>query len=144
VPEVAALERQVFADPWPARAFEADLANRRLSYLRVARLGGRLAGYLVAALVEGEVHLTNLGVHPDLRRRGVAQQLLDDLLGEARRSGAELVTLEVRMSNAAAIALYLRNGFREVAIRRGYYDVGREDALVMTLDLAAGGGGGDG
>ncbi len=137
VPEVAAIERQIFADPWPEQAFRNDLSDPRLAYVRVARREGRIAGYLVAWRVPGEVHLTNLGVRPEWRRQGVAQELLEDLYVEAGRIGAEAITLEVRVSNAAAIALYRRNGFREAGLRKRYYEVGREDALVMTLDLSS-------
>jgi [ribosomal protein S18]-alanine N-acetyltransferase len=140
VPRVAALEKLIFVDPWPSQAFYRDLADPGLAFARVARRAGRMVGYLVAWRVSVEVHLTNVAVHPRARRQGVAQRLLDDLYAEARRVSAELITLEVRASNAAAIEMYLRNGFRKVGLRKAYYEVGREDALVMTLDLAAGGG----
>ncbi|MBI5837136.1 MAG: ribosomal protein S18-alanine N-acetyltransferase [Candidatus Eisenbacteria bacterium] len=131
------MERRIFVDPWPESAFRNELADPLLSWVRVARRDGLLAGYLVAWRVSVEVHLTNVGVVPEFRRQGVAQALLDDLLAEADRMRAEMITLEVRASNLAAIALYERNGFRRMGVRRRYYTVGREDALVMTLDLAA-------
>ena len=143
MPQVADLERRVFVDPWPPQAFRTDLADPRLAYLRVARRGGALVGYMVAWRVAVEMHLTNLAVHPDARRTGVARELLADLMAEARRVSAEVIALEVRASNVAAIELYRRHGFRQVAVRKAYYEVGREDALVMTLDLAAGGGEGN-
>jgi ribosomal-protein-alanine N-acetyltransferase len=85
----------------------------------------------VAWLGAGEGHLGNLAVVPGARRRGVATALVEDLLREARTRDVEVVTLEVRVSNFAAQALYRRHGFRLAALRRGYYRDTGEDALVM-------------
>jgi len=136
--EVHAIECQVFPDPWPRRSFAEELAKSPPPYARVARRNGRVVGYLFAWFVLDEVHLGNLAVHPDYRRQGVGRALLQGLMERSRRRGASFITLEVRAQNAAAIALYSAYGFRQVAVRKGYY-AGREDALIMERELEAAG-----
>jgi ribosomal-protein-alanine N-acetyltransferase len=134
---VAALERRIFTDPWSANAFRRELAGNEAIWLRVAEdpADGGLLGYLVAWFVLDEVHLANLAVIPECRRRGLGQALLDDLLDESRNRQATQVILEVRESNRPAQRLYERNGFRTVMIRPGYYRDNREDARVMIMTL---------
>jgi len=131
--EVLEIERASFIDPWPEGAFRSDLDNPGLAYVRAARMGGRLAGYLIAWRVADELHLTNLAVAEEFRRHRLAWRLLDDLAAEAGRAGCRVITLEVRRSNVGAIALYERYGFRRIGVRRRYYEVGNEDALVLAL-----------
>jgi [ribosomal protein S18]-alanine N-acetyltransferase len=102
-----------------------------LSYdFRVAELEGRLAGFLVARrLVEDEAEILNLAVAPQYRRRGVARALLADLC----RNFAGVVHLEVRASNSGAQGLYKAIGFKEVSIRKDYYEEPPEAAVVMNL-----------
>ena len=130
VPAAATIERLVFTDPWPESFFLGEL-SQRLVYARVAERDGGLAGYSLAWLGAGSGHLGNLAVVPEQRRRGVARALLDDLFAEAERRRVESLTLEVRVSNFAAQALYRAHGFRMVGLRRGYYRDSGEDALVM-------------
>jgi tRNA threonylcarbamoyladenosine biosynthesis protein TsaB len=130
VPAIAAIERQVFSDPWPESFFLGELAQR-LVHARVAEREGALAGYSLAWMGAGSGHLGNLAVVPEQRRRGVARVLLDDLFAEAARRHVESLTLEVRASNFAAQALYRAHGFRLVGLRRGYYRDSGEDALVL-------------
>ena len=127
---VAAVEREVFSDPWPESFFAGEL-RVPLVYARVAERAGALAGYSVAWLGAGEGHLGNLAAVPGARRRGVASALLEDLLREARERRIEAITLEVRVSNFAAQWLYRRFGFRLAGLRRRYYGDTGEDALVM-------------
>jgi ribosomal-protein-alanine N-acetyltransferase len=89
----------------------------------------------VAWFVADEVHLANVAVAPDMRRRGLAQRFLGELLEAGTARGSRIVVLEVRRSNVAAQALYQRNGFFTVMIRRGYYRNDKEDALVMIKHL---------
>jgi tRNA threonylcarbamoyl adenosine modification protein YeaZ/ribosomal-protein-alanine acetyltransferase len=136
VPAIAEVERAVFSDPWPESFFLGELAQP-LMYARVAEREGRLAGYSVAWLGAsarggaGSGHLGNLAVTPDARRRGVASALLADLLAAAEQRGVTSLTLEVRVTNGAAQALYRAHGFRLAGIRRGYYRDTGEDAMVM-------------
>ena len=136
--DVMAIETLSFEDPWPRQAFENDLADGALAFMRVARLGEGIAGYLVAWRVAGELHLTNLAVAAQARRSGVARALVEALFGEARALKADMITLEVRVSNGAAIELYRSCGFTPAGIRKNYYQVGGEDALIMRVMLGEG------
>jgi ribosomal-protein-alanine N-acetyltransferase len=134
--EVDAIERHSFKTPWPREVF-ADELGRAWARIDVARHADRVIGFVDYWLVTDEVHLLAIATAPDHRRRGVAARLLDHLLAVAHATKAVLVTLEVRRNNVPAIALYERRGFKRVGIRPAYYQEDNEDALVMTLDLAA-------
>jgi ribosomal-protein-alanine acetyltransferase/tRNA threonylcarbamoyl adenosine modification protein YeaZ len=136
VDAVAAIERQVFTDPWPESFFLSELAQRQV-YARVAERAGSLAGYSVAWMGFGSGHLGNLAVGPEQRRRGVARALLADLFDEARRRNVTSLTLEVRVSNFEAQGLYRAHGFRLAGLRRGYYRDTGEDALVLEHRMEA-------
>jgi ribosomal-protein-alanine N-acetyltransferase len=136
IEEVVAIERASFRDPWSPGAFAAEAtAQEGRSWAWVVEAEGSVVGYLVAWPVAEEVHLANLAVHPRWRRRGIGSFLLRHLLERARERGAAWVALEVRVSNEAARRLYERFGFRAVAVRKGYYQKEREDALVMMRHL---------
>jgi ribosomal-protein-alanine N-acetyltransferase len=94
-----------------------------------------IAGFIVSRLVAGELHINNVAVRPESRRRGIAAQLLTAVLREGRRNGARLAFLEVRAGNAAALGLYRRCGFQVTGRRRRYYNQPVEDALLMSLLL---------
>jgi len=138
VPQVGALEKEIFSDPWSEASFRREVEEGgETSWLRVAVEEGseRLVGYCVAWFVADEVHLANVAVAPDLRRRGLAQRILVELMEAGAAKGSRMVVLEVRRSNVAAQALYHRNGFFTAMIRRGYYRNDKEDALVMIKHL---------
>ena len=138
LPEVAAVERSTYPFPWSEGIFRDCL---RVGYLcRVADFDGEVAGYGILAMGAGEAHILNLCVRADLRGRGLGRRLLQLLIDRARDGGNEAVFLEVRPSNPRAIALYESVGFETVGRRKGYYQAhgGREDALVLRLDLATG------
>ncbi len=131
---VAALEAQIHAAPWTAGNFDDALAAGYCSL--VGERDGRIVAYGVLMMGPGEAQLLNLSVVAEARREGLGSTLLRRFLDDAARLGAEQVFLEVRVGNAAAIALYERMGFVRVARRREYYPQGpadavREDALVM-------------
>lgn len=137
VDAVLAIERVVFCDPWAKRAFEEEARRRdTMAFPMVARRRGTVVGYLIAWFVHDEVHLANIAVRRSEQGRGVGQRLLDRLLAEGETRHSAYVTLEVRWSNERAIRFYRRNGFRDVAMRRGYYRDG-EDAVVMLRHFAA-------
>jgi ribosomal-protein-alanine N-acetyltransferase len=127
------LERRLFSDPWPRQAFLDALADPA-AVRRVAERGGALAGYLIATAVAQHAEIQNLATAPEHQRCGVAGRLLDDLLETCRARGVTGVGLEVRVSNAAAQALYRTRGFRLAGLRRGYYRAPEEDALLMGLE----------
>ncbi len=135
LPEVMAIEGLSFSEPWTEEMFLHELSSERIAEVVVAsveeRAGSRVAGFLCAWIVAGELHINNIAVHPGYRRRGVASQLLEETLRRAKARGAEAGYLEVRASNDAAKALYERYGFKTVGRRRNYYDRPREDAVVM-------------
>lgn len=130
LPVVAEIEQRVFSDPWSVPFFQGELDSPQ-TYARIAEREGRLAGYSLAWLGEGEGHLGNIAVIPEARRHGVARALLEDLLREAHARRVRAITLEVRVSNDAAQGLYQAFGFRVAGVRRRYYRDTGEDALVM-------------
>jgi len=133
---VAALEASIHAAPWTAGNFRDSLAAGHSCM--VGEIDGVIAVYGVLLLGPGEAQVLNVSVAPGQRRRGFAKALLRRFIVQSEAHGAEQMFLEVRASNASAIALYHATGFHEVARRRGYYPhrEGREDALVMRSALA--------
>ena len=137
IPAVLQIERLSFSAPWPAFAFEQELTANRLAHYRVARLGGRVVAFGGIWLMVDEAHITTFGVHPDHRRRGIGRRLLLQLAEVAIELGSARMTLEVRVSNEPAQALYRSFGFVVSGRRVAYYSDDGEDALIMTTpDLA--------
>jgi ribosomal-protein-alanine N-acetyltransferase len=136
VPAVAAIDRKSFPLPWSENAFRSDLTTNPAAHLLVAEhesdAGRRIAGYAGYWLVVDEAHLSTLAVEPALRRRGIGERILREAMRHAARQGAELMTLEVRVSNEPARRLYEKHGFRLVGRRPHYYKDNLEDALLMT------------
>jgi len=133
--EVLGIESAVYTHPWTRNNFADSL---RAGYqCWTWRLGDELVGYFVLLVAAGEGHLLNLSVAEGWQRRGHGGALLESVMRMARERGARHVFLEVRPSNLGAKALYRRFGFRQAAVRPGYYPAqgGREDALVLTLAL---------
>ena len=129
LPQVIAIERRAFPTPWSLAMFVLEL-SKPSGVCLAARRDKRLVGYLVCSRYESVWHIMNVAVDPDDRRAGVASALLGELL-ERVDDGAARYTLEVRRSNAPAIALYERFGFRSAGTRRRYYQDNGEDALIM-------------
>ena len=130
--EVAVIENVSFTAPWPTSAYTTELTTNRLARYVGARINGTLVGFGGSWLMVDEAHVTTMAVLPPNRRTGVATALLLELLQEARRGGARVATLDVRVSNSDAQRLYQAFGFAEVGRRIRYYDDNGEDALVMT------------
>ena len=131
------IEQVSFQTPWSRSAFRYELTQNRVARSVVLRVGGEIAGYLCLWEIGHEIHITNLAVHPRFRRRGVARALLGQTMEGARRSGVELLFLEVRPTNGEALALYESFGFSVIGRRKGYYFDTGEDALVMEARLGA-------
>ena len=132
IDEVLAIEQTAFLNPWTRQMYEADLANRDVSHVLIARdEEGSAVAFCSFWIVIDELHLNNLAVRPEHRRAGVGARLLDRVLLEGHRLGAVRATLEVRRSNVAAIRLYTGSGFLVAGVRRGYYSSPDEDALVL-------------
>ena len=134
IDEIAAVEKTLFGDPWPRSFFESELGKPSLVACTV-RDEAALAAYCIAWEVAGELHVGNLAVAAPYQGRGVGSALLCWLEREARDRGLDRIALEVRTSNFAAQELYGRSGFRAAALRRGYYEDNREDALVMVREV---------
>ncbi|HWD65355.1 MAG TPA: ribosomal protein S18-alanine N-acetyltransferase [Solirubrobacteraceae bacterium] len=128
LPKVMAIERRAFPTAWSLSMFVLELSKP--SGICLAALDGNdLVGYLICARYAEAHHLMNVAVDPDRRREGIAKALIDELL---ERAGVDAsITLEVRVSNAGAIALYESYGFRGVGTRRRYYADTGEDAIIM-------------
>jgi len=148
IPAVLAMERAACLHPLHAWSEDNYRSSIRAGYwLRVRCEGdsGRVVAVCVAMDGFDEVHLLNIAVDRGLQRRGVAVDLIGHLVARCRQQGATSLWLEVRPSNEGARALYRREGFVEVGVRRGYYPApeGREDALVMRREIAAAEAAGD-
>ena len=135
---VAALERLCFpADPWSPEIFLAALENPNTAVLLARGENGAILGYAVLSAVLDEGNLDNIAVVPEARRRGVGEALLSAMIGFSRENLSVLM-LEVRASNAPAIALYGKHGFAVVGRRKNYYNAPKEDAILMTLEFEDG------
>lgn len=140
---VLRIEGIVYPRPWTLRLFLSELAMQGSRVYRVARVGGEVVGYAGLMVAAGEGHVTTLAVDPAWHRQGVGTRLLHTITSAGVVRGCNDLTLEVRMSNAPAQALYRRFGFAPAGVRKGYYAEVNEDALVMwahevaTADYAA-------
>ena len=141
LPQVIAIERRAFPTPWSLAMFVLELSKPSGICLAALR-EGRIVGYLICSRYDTVWHVMNVAVDDRMRREGIATTLLGHLFERADEPG-EQYTLEVRMSNAPAIALYERFGFRSAGLRRGYYHDNKEDAVIMWR-VVAGGANGDG
>lgn len=135
IEQIAALEQRCFSDPWSSRSIVSELENPLALWL-VAEENGEIAGYIGSQSVLGEADMLNLAVSPEYRRRGIGEQLITRLIALLRQQGVGSLTLEVRISNAAAIALYEKLGFTQVGRRRNYYEKPREDAWILRKEWA--------
>ena len=133
VAQIAQLEKICFSDPWSERSIASELDNK-LAFWLVATEGERVAGYIGSQTVMDETDMMNVAVHPDFRRRGIAEALVTGLVEELKNNGSHCLTLEVRASNAPAIALYEKLGFSEIGRRKNYYRNPREDALILRKE----------
>lgn len=127
------LERMCFSRQWSKKMLAEELDNQCAAFLvAVEPETEKAVGYAGLLVVADEGYITNVAVDPSCRRQGVAAQLLQVFDNFAKGNHLAFLTLEVRPSNAAAIALYEGFGFREVGRRRNYYDLPKEDALILT------------
>jgi ribosomal-protein-alanine N-acetyltransferase len=134
LPSVISIERRSFPTPWSLAMFVLELSKPSGICLAAEDPEGGLVGYLVCARYDDVWHLMNVAVHPERRRRRIATDLILRLFDKAG-AGARF-TLEVRVSNGAAIEMYRQFGFRSAGRRRRYYHDNGEDALIMWLEAA--------
>lgn len=133
--EVAALERECFSAPWSRNMLAEELDNALSAFLVALDETDRVVGYAGLQVVLDEGYITNVAVRSDRRRRGVAGKLLDVFERFAEGNHLAFLTLEVRASNYAAIALYGRHGYCGVGRRTNYYEHPKEDAVIMTREF---------
>jgi ribosomal-protein-alanine N-acetyltransferase len=132
---IEVIERSAYPTPWSRSMFAGELAKPS-SVCIGAFADETLVGYLITSRHVDAWHVMNVAVAPDRQRRGIASALLGRLFELTADDDRRGYTLEVRVSNAGAIALYERLGFEQRGVRRGYYTDNREDALIMWRDPA--------
>lgn len=131
--QIARLEKICFSDPWSENSVAGELSNDLALWL-VALEENTVTGYIGSQTVMDETDMMNIAVHPDFRRRGIAEALVNALVEELKEMGSRCLTLEVRATNAPAIALYKKLGFLETGRRKNYYRNPREDALILRKE----------
>ena len=134
VAAIAELEKLCFSDPWSENSIASEL-NNPLSYWLVAEVDGDIAGYVGSQSVLDAADMMNLAVSPEYRKRGIGQALVTALVRYLQKNQVIALLLEVRVSNAPAIALYEKMGFVQVGLRPNYYHHPREDALILRKGL---------
>ena len=133
VAQIARLEKICFSDPWSERSIASELDNK-LAFWLVATEGETVAGYIGSQTVMDETDMMNVAVHPDFRRQGIAEALVNGLVKQLKDMGSHCLTLEVRASNVPAISLYEKLGFTEIGRRKNYFRNPREDALILRKE----------
>lgn len=130
IPVISRLESETFSMPWSERDFEEMIRHDNARYY-VALMNGRIVGGCGLYLICGEGSITNVVIAPEVRNRGIGTRLLQHMMLETGQEGTQAFTLEVRVSNAAAIHLYQKLGFISEGIRPGFYEKPAEDAVIM-------------
>jgi len=139
--EIVEIEEQSGLSRWGWAAYYAELQGGNRDLMLIARLArssiieSPIAGYIVARETAGELHINNVAVKSEYRRRGIGAAMLNRVIEEARRRKANAAFLEVRSENQPAKALYEKSGFKAIARRPNYYSEPQEDAVVMSLVL---------
>jgi ribosomal-protein-alanine N-acetyltransferase len=135
IEKIMEVEHASFATPWSADAFMNELTNNHFAYYIVAEIGKKVIGYCGVWVIIDEAHITNVAVHPDYRGKKIGEYLMRHIITLSMSYGAKKMTLEVRVSNKVAQALYHKFGFEEQGIRKGYYTDNQEDAIIMWVNL---------
>lgn len=134
VAQVAELEKLCFSDPWSEKSVASELDNQLALWL-VAEDKGSVLGYIGSQTVLDETDMMNVAVHPDYRRRGVAEALITALIAQLKERGSHSLTLEVRVSNRPAVDLYGKLDFQFAGLRKNYYRNPKEDALILRKEF---------
>ena len=133
--KLAELEKQCFSDPWTENMFLGDLKSEHTCYFGAFDENNNLIGYAGMWISVDDGQITNVAVHPDFRRKGIAYSLVINLVQVCKHKNLESITLEVRESNDNAISLYEKLGFERVGLRKNYYKNPSENAILMTKTL---------
>ncbi|GLY12442.1 ribosomal protein S18-alanine N-acetyltransferase [Pseudobacillus badius] len=136
VDKVHEIEKNSFTMPWTKESFWNELTNNYFAVYHVAEYEGEIVGYCGMWLVLDESQITNIAILPEYRGRGLGEKLLVAVMNAAKKKGAAVMSLEVRVSNEPAQGLYKKLGFQPGGIRKNYYSDNQEDALVMWVRLS--------
>ena len=135
IDELVELEKICFSDPWSKVMFMGDLQSEYTCYFGAFDDYGKLIGYAGMWMSVDGGEITNVAVHPDYRRKGIASMLVDNLIQICRVNKLPSLLLEVRENNCKAISLYTKKGFKKVGMRKNYYKNPKENAVLMTKTL---------
>jgi len=135
ISHIYAIESEAFSAPWSEGAFYNELTSNHFAHYMVMEYDGDIAGYGGMWVIIDEAHVTNIAVRKEYRGRKLGERLLCELMNTASFLGAKRMTLEVRVSNEVARNLYVKLGFVESGVRKGYYSDNQEDALIMWAEL---------
>ena len=138
IEQIEGLEKQCFSSPWTAEQLKSQLKDDRHEFIAAVSDDGEILGYVGMMYVLDEGYISNVAVSPEFRRQGIADKIISELCGICDNLKLSFVTLEVRASNEAAIGLYTKHGFSPVGRRKNYYDLPKEDAILMTKFLNRG------
>ena len=130
--QIEEIEKACFSLPWTLEQLKSQMKDSQHEFIASLDDEGRVLGYVGMMYVLDEGYISNVAVTPEARRQGIGRDLIKELMARAAALDLAFVTLEVRCSNAAAIALYEKQGFLPVGKRKNYYDFPREDAILMT------------
>ncbi len=131
LPVVMQIEKESFANPWSKTLFLNEIKDDFYGVYFIAIKKGKICGYIGGWFILDELHITNLAVAKKYRKQGVATVLIKYLIKKARKGKISYALLEVRESNRAALKLYKKHGFVNIARRKNYYQKSKEDALIM-------------
>jgi len=126
-----------YSNPWQTSAFEGEVDNFPISnpYVIIYGPEAKVIGYIIYWKIREEVQISNIAVHPDYRRLGIAERILRKVLSRLKKNNMAFVLLEVRPSNVSARALYKKLGFIHIGVRKNYYKDPSEDALILGRDF---------
>lgn len=128
------IEKRVYATPWSRQSYE-DLISLNDIHTWVAKSDERLVGYMLFQATANDMELHTIAVLPEQQSKGIGRRLMEHLIREAEKFGAEHIFLQVRPSNRHAIALYAKFGFVTIGVRKRYYEDNSEDACIMRLTM---------
>jgi len=132
ITQIAELEKQCFSCPWTEEQLKTQLKDDRHEFIMALSDRGEVLAYVGMMYILDEGYISNVAVSPKYRRRGIADSVIASLLARCEALQLSFVTLEVRAGNTAAISLYSKHGFSPVGRRKNYYDLPKEDAILMT------------
>jgi [ribosomal protein S18]-alanine N-acetyltransferase len=135
IDDILKIENSSFTIPWSRQAFINELTSNRFAVYIVIEEDEKVVGYCGVWVIVDEAHITNIAILPEYRGKKLGEALLSKVMEVTRQIGAVKMTLEVRVTNYIAQSLYRKLGFKDGAIRKGYYTDNHEDALVMWVDL---------